>query len=111
MIKKVNDKWRIYIDYNLNKVCPKDSFSLLRIYHLVDATSGHQLLSFMDAFMGYNHIQMVLKDEEKTAFIIDKDLYCYKKIPFGLKNIGATLTSHQQGVQICYRMQHGSLCQ
>ena len=33
---------------------------------------------------------MVLKDEEKTAFITDHRLYCYRMMPFGLKNIGAT---------------------
>lgn len=35
---------------NLNKVCPKDSFPLPRIDVLIDSTSGHALLSFMDAF-------------------------------------------------------------
>ena len=54
-VKKVNGKWRIYINYtNFNKVCPKDSFSLPRIDQLVDATAGHELLSFMDAYFGYN---------------------------------------------------------
>ena len=39
---------------DLNKACPKDSFPLPRIHQLVDATSGHALLSFMDAYSGYN---------------------------------------------------------
>ena len=33
---------------------------------------------------------MVPKDEERMAFVIDKDIYCYKVIPFGLKNTDAT---------------------
>lgn len=39
---------------DLNKVCPNDSYPLPRIDQLVDATSGHELLSFMDAYSDYN---------------------------------------------------------
>ena len=57
MVKKANGKWRICIDYtDLNRACPKDSFPLLKIDQLVDATFGFRLLSFMDAFVGYNQI-------------------------------------------------------
>ena len=55
MVKKVNRKWRIYIDYtNLNKTCPKNNFFLSKIDQLVDAISDHRLLSFMDAFIEHN---------------------------------------------------------
>ena len=91
MVKKANEKWRICIDYtNLNKVCPKDSFPLPRIDQLVDATAGHELLSFMDTYFGYNQIRMCPKNEDKTAFTINRGLYCYKVMSFGLKNVGAT---------------------
>ena len=39
---------------DLSKVCPKDSYPLLRVDILVDFTAQHQLLSFIDAFSGYN---------------------------------------------------------
>ena len=45
---------------------------------------------FMDAFSGYNQIKMAEEDQEKTAFIISQGLYCYKVMPFELKNAGAT---------------------
>lgn len=55
MVKKANEKWKIYVDWiDLNKICPKNSFSLLMIDQLVDATSRYKLLSFINAFSGYN---------------------------------------------------------
>lgn len=33
---------------------------------------------------------MDARDEKKTAFIIDGGTYCYIRMPFGLKNVGAT---------------------
>uniref|UniRef100_A0A2N9GRH3 Integrase catalytic domain-containing protein n=1 Tax=Fagus sylvatica TaxID=28930 RepID=A0A2N9GRH3_FAGSY len=75
---------------DLNKACPKDSYPLPRIDQRVDSTVGHKLLSFMDAFSGYNQIQMTEEDQEKTAFITSRGLFCYKAMPFGLKNTGAT---------------------
>ena len=59
MVKKANGKWRICVDFiDLNKACPKDSYPLPCIDQLVDSIAGHQLLSFMDAFSGYNQIKM-----------------------------------------------------
>jgi hypothetical protein len=91
MVKKSTGKWRMCVDFtDLNKACPKDSFPLPRIDLLVDSTSGHNLLSFMDAFSGYNQIRMHEFDQEATSFVTDCGLYCYKVMPFGLKNAGAT---------------------
>ena len=42
---------------DLIKACPKDSYALPRIDQLVDSIAGHKLLSFMDAFSGYNQIR------------------------------------------------------
>ena len=56
----------------------------------MDATSGHQLLIFMDSYSRYNQIPMHSLDQEHTFFIIDRGLYCYKVMSFGLMNAGAT---------------------
>ena len=91
MAKKANGKWRMSVNFtDLNQACPKDSFPLPRIDQLVDSTAGHKLLTFMDAFSSYNQIQMAEEDQEKTAFVTSQGLYCYKVMPFGLKNAGAT---------------------
>ncbi|WJZ99942.1 hypothetical protein VitviT2T_018347 [Vitis vinifera] len=57
---------------------------------LVDSTAGHSMLSFMDEFFGYSQILMALEDMEKTSFITEWGTYCYRVMPFGLKNVGAT---------------------
>ena len=104
MVKKANGRWRMYVDFtDLNKACPKDSYPFPRIDQLVDSTAGHQLLSFMDAFSGYNQIKMDEVDQEKTSFITSQGLFCYKVMPFGLKNAGATyqrLVNHMFHPQI-----------
>ena len=90
LVKKANGKWRLCIDFtDINKACPKDSFPLPRIDLIVDATAGHELLGFMDAFSGYNHISMDPDDQEKTSFVTAQGTYCYRVMPFGLKNAGA----------------------
>ena len=75
---------------DLNKACPKDSYPLPRIDQLVDSTASHQLLSFMDTFSRYNQIKMDEIEQEKTSFVTSQGLFCYKVMPFGLKNTGAT---------------------
>ena len=44
----------------------------------------------MDTFSGYNQIKMAEEHQEKNAFITSQGLYCYKVMPFKLKNAGAT---------------------
>ncbi|XP_057542470.1 uncharacterized protein LOC130820933 [Amaranthus tricolor] len=80
--------WADFTD--LNKTCPKDDYPLPKIDRLVDSTAGHALLSFLDANAGYSQIPLATEDQPHTAFIMNAGVYCYKVIPFGLKNAGAT---------------------
>ena len=106
LVKKANGKWRLYIDFtDINKACPKNSFPLPRIDLIVDATAGHELLSFMDAFSGYNQISMDPDDQEKTSFVIAQGTYCYLVMPFGLKNAEAT---YQRLVNRMFQKQIGT---
>ena len=68
VVKKKSGKWRICIDFtDLNKACPKDSYPLPHIDHLVESTAGNKLLPFMDAFSGYNQILMHPDDRKNLG--------------------------------------------
>ena len=91
LVKKANEKWRMCVDLtDLNNAYPKNSYPLPSIDALVDNASGCKMLSFLDAFSGYNQIKMHHRDECKTAFMTETSCYCYTVMPFGLTNAGAT---------------------
>ena len=105
LVKKANGRWRMCVDFtDLNKACPKDPFPLPRIDQIVDSTAGCALLCFLDAYSGYHQISMGVEDEEKTAFTTPFGVFCYVKMPFGLKNAGAT---YQRCIQNCLQPQIG----
>ena len=86
-----DDRIRVCVNFkDLNKASPKDDFQLLHIDELVDFTASNALLSFMDGFSGYNQILMAPEDREKTVFTMSWGTYCYRVMPFGMKNAGAT---------------------
>ena len=91
LVPKKDVKVRMCVDFwDLNEASPKDDFPLPYIDILIDNAAEHALLSFMDGFLGYDQIKMVLEDIEKTSFITPWGMYYYKVMPFGLKNAGAT---------------------
>ncbi|GKV17115.1 hypothetical protein SLEP1_g27658 [Rubroshorea leprosula] len=105
LVKKANGKWRMCIDYtNLNNACPKDCYPMPSIDKLVEAASGNERLSLLDAYSGYHQVPMAPEDEEKTAFYAGDEIYCYVMMPFGLKNAGAT---YQKMVTIVFHAQIG----
>jgi len=57
---------------------------------MFNATTGHELFSFIYAYSGYNQIKMQTPDEDKIAFTTGRAIYCYNVMPFGLRNIRAT---------------------
>ncbi|XP_047340012.1 uncharacterized protein LOC124943561 [Impatiens glandulifera] len=90
-ILKKDGRMHVCVDYrDLNKASPKDSFPLPHIDILVDHAADNQLLFFMDEFSGYNQILIAEEDKEKTTFITEVGTSCFRVMPFGLKNAGAT---------------------
>nr|GFB08883.1 reverse transcriptase domain-containing protein [Tanacetum cinerariifolium] len=91
MVKKHDGSWRMCVDFtDLNKACPQDCYPLPEIDWKVESLCGYPFKCFLDAYKGYHQIQMAAADEEKTAFHTGQGVYCYTKMPFGLKNAGAT---------------------
>ena len=98
-VRKKNGQIRVYVEFrDLNNACLKDEFPLPISELMIDATTGYEAISFMDGSSGYNQICMSPKDEELTAFRTPKGIYCYKVMPFGLKNAGATYQRAMQNI-------------
>ena len=76
--------------HDLNRACPKDNFPTPFIVQILDECAGSEVLSFMDGFSRYNQIQIKPEDQHKTAFIFLWGTFAYRKMPFSLKNGGAT---------------------
>ncbi|GKD33903.1 reverse transcriptase domain-containing protein [Tanacetum coccineum] len=91
MVKKHDGTWRMCVDFkDLNNACPKDCYPLPEIDWKVESLCGYPFKCFLDAYKGYHQIKMAKEDEEKTAFITSQGIFCYSKMPFGLKNAGST---------------------
>jgi hypothetical protein len=89
------------VDYtSLSKACPKDPFPLPRIDKVVDLTAWCELLSFLDAYLGYHHKPLTEAELPATTFITPFRCFCYVKMSFRLKNARAT---YQRCMQSCFK--------
>ena len=91
LVTKKKGTIRVCVDYrDLNKAYPKDNYPTPFIDQIIDDCAGCQIFSFMDGFSGYNQIDILPQDQYKTSFICPWGIFAYRKLPFGLKNAGAT---------------------
>lgn len=82
---------------DLNKACPKDNHPLSNIGRLVDSMARYKLLSLiMEANARYHQIPMAEKHRIHTNFVTAQGGYCYKMMPFELKNVGAVLDHNER---------------
>jgi hypothetical protein len=69
IVPKKNGKWHICVDYReLNKATLKYYFPLPFIDQVLDTLARKKYFSFLDGFSGYNQIQIIPTDQEKTTF-------------------------------------------
>lgn len=66
---------------------------------IVDLIARHEMLSLMDEFSGYNQIRIIEEDQHKTEFTTPWGTFCYRVMPFGLKNVEAT---YQHAMKIIF---------
>ncbi|GKV36276.1 hypothetical protein SLEP1_g44424 [Rubroshorea leprosula] len=69
-----------------------------------DPTKRPVRMSFLDASLGYHQVQLLLDNQEKTAFYVGVAIYCYVMMPFGMKNVGVT---YHKLVQVVFKLQIG----
>ena len=90
-VRKKTGEIRSCIDFrNLNKVSLKDNYPLLKMDHILQRVVGASRMSLLDGYSGYNQILVNEDDRDKTAFTTPWGTFHYAKMPFGLKNAGAT---------------------
>jgi len=75
---------------NLNQVSLKDNYPLPKMDHILQRVVGASRISLLDGFSGFNQILVHPDDQDKTAFTTPWGTFKYVKMPFGLKNAGAT---------------------
>jgi len=89
--RKNTGEIRLCVDLrNLNKVSLKDHYPLPKMDHILQRVVGASRISLLDGFSGFNQILVHPDDQDKTAFTTPWGTFKYVKMPFGLKNSGAT---------------------
>jgi hypothetical protein len=99
-IRKKNDDIRLCVDFcALNRESVKDNFPLPNMELILQQVAGSQMMSLLDGFSGYNQIRVKREDKYKTTFTTRWGTFSYERIPFGLKNAGATF---HRAIQIAF---------
>jgi hypothetical protein len=91
LVNKKQGMIHVCVDYrDINKAFPKDNYLTPFIDHIVDDFTRSEIFSLMDGFSGYNQINIFPTNQHKTSFICPWGTFAYRKLPFGLKNVGVT---------------------
>jgi hypothetical protein len=91
--KKYSSKLRVCIDFrNLNRVTPKDEYSMPIGDILINNASKNKVITFLDGNDRYNQIFVAEEDASKTVFICPGfvGIFEWVVMTFGLKNASTT---------------------
>jgi len=91
LVRKKNGEIRLCVDFrNLNKCSLKDNYPIPKMDHILQRVIGATRMSFLDGYLGFNHIFVAEEDREKIAFTTQWGTFMFAKMPFGLMNVDAT---------------------
>lgn len=74
----------------VNSVTKPDSYPLPRVDDCVDRVGSARFVSKFDLLKGYWQVPLTQRAKEISAFVIPDGLFAYRRMPFGLRNAGAT---------------------
>ena len=88
---RVTTGWRVCIDYRKpNDGTRKDHFPLPFVGQMLERAIGHEFYYFLNRYLGYNQIEIVLEDQEKTTFTCPFGTFVFRKMPFRFCNAPVT---------------------
>jgi hypothetical protein len=91
LVRKKSGEIRLCVDFrNLNRASNKNNYPVPPMEQILQQVFGSEILSLLDGFSGYNQVLMSPPNQLKTTFRTPWGTYAYRKIPFGIINIGAT---------------------
>ena len=100
-MRKKSGEIRLCVDFrNLNHALDKDNYPVPPMEKLLQMVSGFELFSLLDGFSGYNQVLVAEEDRLKTTFRTRWGTFTYRRMPFGLINVGATF---QRAMDIAFR--------
>ena len=86
-----NGEIRLCVDFrNLNRASEKDNYPLPSLDEVLQIVNGAKMMSFMDGYSRYNQVIVEEEDRLKMAFTMKWGTFAYRRMPFGLINVGVT---------------------
>ena len=90
-VRKKSGEIRLCVDFrNLNRASNQDNYPVPPMEQILQMVLGSELFSLLDAFSGYNQVLVAEEDRLKTTFRTKWGTFSYRRMPFGLINIGDT---------------------
>lgn len=78
---------------NLNRASKKDNYLVPSLDEVLQIVNGSQMMEFLDSYSGYNQVTVQYEDRHKMTFTTKWGTFSYRRMSFGLINVGSTFQS------------------